>query len=219
MPSFPRPDAAVTGFPVALLIGLAAGFIGAIPPGPINITVIRKASQGEKLEAIRVALGGAIVDTVICALIGLGFGWLLEIATSGRWVRFAFALFLVAYGLKVLLVDRKREPRNGAPPRAGVPFLVGAIQGAANPALFVNWTLVIGFLVGHRILSAMAASALGFAIGAGAGVFLWLFLLAEMVERLRNHPAGEWIRHAATVAGVLLIGFGLVFAWKTLQGG
>ena len=92
------------------------------------------------------------------------------------------------------------------------------LQGAANPALFVNWTLLTGFLVGHRLLATGPAPAAGFALGIGLGVLSWFVLLAELVERLRNQPAGEWIQKSTTVAGVLLVAFGLFFSIKTLFG-
>lgn len=223
----------MTTFTVAIVVGFLAGFFGAIPPGPINVTVIRKASQGRMRDALRVALGGALIDTLICALIGLGFGWLLVLVMTKTSVKMVLALFLIAYGVKILAVDRKREAANGAngggdggsgpegaPRKAGfnLPFLVGVLQGAANPALFVNWTLLTGFLVGHRLLATGPAPAAGFALGIGLGVLSWFVLLGELVERLRNHPAGEWIRKSTTVAGVLLVLFGLFFSVKTLAG-
>ena len=225
----------MTTFTIALVVGLCAGFLGAIPPGPINVTVIRKSSQGKVRDALRVALGGALIDTLICGLIGLGFGWLLDEVMTVRWVKGILALFLVGYGLKILLVDRRREAadENGAangsgiplPPGANerkagfnLPFLVGALQGAANPALFVNWTLLTGFLVGHGLLMTGPGPAAGFALGIGVGVFTWFLVLAELVERLRSHPAGDWIRRSTTVAGLLLVAFGLFFVVKTVIG-
>ena len=225
----------MTTFTIALVVGFLAGFLGAIPPGPINVTVIRKSSRGEVKDALRVALGGALIDTLICGLIGLGFGWLLAVVMTRTAVKLVLALFLVAYGTKILLVDWKREVEgngggaaNGAAGasepvsrKAGlnVPFLLGILQGAANPALIVNWTLLTGFLVGHRLLATGPGPAAGFAIGIGIGVFTWFLLLAELVDRLRNRPAGgEWVRKSTTVAGVLLVAFGLFFSLKTVIG-
>jgi len=42
-------------------MGFLAGFIGAIPPGPLNVTCLRKSLQGERRNAYRVAFGGAAV--------------------------------------------------------------------------------------------------------------------------------------------------------------
>jgi ABC-type nickel/cobalt efflux system permease component RcnA len=81
----------------------------------------------------------------------------------------------------------------------------------------VNWTLIISFLVGHRILPAGLLPAGVFAIGVGVGVFVWFLILTELVERLKSHPAGEWIQKSTFAAGVLLLAFGLYFSWRTVS--
>ncbi len=192
--------------PVALLAGFAVGLFGAIPPGPVNFNVIRKASQNQTREALRVALGAALVDTVICGFVAMGFGWMLERVVNNPWTRLGLALFLLAGGVK---------PKEVAGFR--FPLLVGVLQGAANPALFVNWTLIISFLVGHRILPAGLLPAGVFAIAVGAGVFVWFLILTELVEKLKSHPAGEWIKQSTFAAGVLLLAFGLYFSWRTVS--
>lgn len=212
---------------MALLAGFAAGLLGAIPPGPVNFNVIRKASLGETREAFRVALGAALVDTAICGFVTMGFGWALERVVTNPWTRLGLALFLLAGGLKILFHDRRRDggperlrPGLTATPKEAkgfrFPLLVGVLQGAANPALLVNWTLLVSFLVGHRILPPGLLPAGAFAIGVGFGVFAWFAILVELVERLRDHPAGEWIRNSSFAAGVILLGFGLYFTWRTV---
>lgn len=217
-------------FPLSLVIGLAAGFLGAIPPGPLNVTCLRKGLQGHRRDAYRVALGGAAVDILVCLLIGLGLGWILEKAVTNMWVRSALALFLVGYGLKLLLVDRRRdklalaaalaEPDTSgerpapAAARFRLPVLTGLLQGAANPALFVNWTIFISFLVGHRLFVPSAASALGFALGVGVGVFLWFTVIIELADRWKS-KAGAWASRSTVLAGVLLVGFGVFFTVRS----
>jgi threonine/homoserine/homoserine lactone efflux protein len=214
--------------PMALLAGFAAGLIGAIPPGPVNINVIRKASQSETRAALRLSLGAALVDAVICGFVAMGFGWVLEKVVTNPWTRLGLALFLLGGGLKVLFVDRKRDAgRSGvprgltAPPKEvsgyRFPLLVGVLQGAANPSLFVNWTLLVTFLVGHRLLPTGLLPGGAFGVGVGLGVFAWFFILIELVEKLRGHPAGDWIRDSTLAAGLILLGFGLYFTWRTVS--
>jgi hypothetical protein len=105
---------------------------------------------------------------------------------------------------------------SSVPKRSRMPLLVGLLQGAANPALLVNWTFLIGFLVGHGLIHATLPSASGFAVGVGIGVFGWFALLIQLLERLHDHPVGEWIRRSTVWAGVLLILFGAYFAVRTL---
>jgi threonine/homoserine/homoserine lactone efflux protein len=217
----------VAEFPLSLLIGFFAGFLGAIPPGPLNVTCLRKSLQGRNREAFRVAAGGSVVDALVCLLIGLGLGWILEKVVTNLWVRAALAVFLVGYGLKLLLVDRRRDrlalaeaavsgegPAPVAPGRSRLPVLTGLLQGAANPALFVNWTILISFLVGHRLYVPSRASAFGFSLGVGLGVFAWFTVLIELVNHWKVR-AGAWVSRSTVLAGVLLVGFGVFFTWRS----
>ncbi|HMA29152.1 MAG TPA: LysE family transporter [Thermoanaerobaculia bacterium] len=224
----------MAAFPLALVMGFVAGFLGAIPPGPLGVTCLRKSLHGERRDAYRVALGGASVDAFICALIGLGLGWILEKFVTNPWVRGTLAVFLVGYGAKLLLVDARRDaeqiepvrsrldfipPPATAPPKEGrlrLPVLTGLLQGAANPALFVNWTLFISFLVGHRLFVPTAAGAGGFALGVGLGVFSWFATLIQLVDRWRVR-AGAWVSRSTLAAGALLFVFGAYFAWRTFK--
>jgi L-lysine exporter family protein LysE/ArgO len=217
-------------FPFTIVIGVVVGFLGAIPPGPLNVTIIRKGSSGLRRQAYLIALGGAIVDTAICAGIGLGFGWALAELATERWVKALLALFLVGYGLKIVILDRKRDaereaaratdcedgPSRPAPARKGrLHILMGFLQGAANPTLIVNWTFIVSFLVGHRLLRATVPAQAGFAAGIGIGVFGWFAVLITLLERFHDHPIGAWLRRSTIYAGVLLILFGAYFTFRT----
>ncbi len=222
----------VADFPLSLVIGFFAGFFGAIPPGPLNVTCLRKSLHGLRHQAYRVAAGGAVVDTLVCLLIGLGLGWILEKVVTNVWVRAALAIFLVAYGLKLIFVDRLRDELAFAPAsadpvtsgesaapapksvRSRLPVLTGLLQGAANPALFVNWTILISFLVSHRLFVPSVPSALGFALGVGVGVFAWFTALIELADHWKL-KAGSWVARSTVLAGVLLVGFGLFFTWRS----
>jgi threonine/homoserine/homoserine lactone efflux protein len=222
----------VAAFPLALVMGFLAGFLGAIPPGPLGVTCLRKSLQGERRDAYRVAFGGASVDTLICALIGLGLGWILEKVVTNPWVKGTLALFLVGYGAKLLFVDARRDAEhiNPRPSRLGFipapataregrlrfPVLTGLLQGAANPALFLNWTLFISFLVGHRLFVPTAAGTGGFALGVGLGVFSWFAVLIQLVDRWRNR-ADAWVSRSTLAAGALLVVFGLYFTWRSFN--
>ena len=213
-------------FPFTIVIGIVVGFLCAIPPGPLNVTIIGKASNRLRRQAYRVALGGSLVDMLICGAIGLGFSWALETLVTKRWVKASLAIFLVLYGLKILIVDRKRDREalpvagdDGGPapaaPKGRLHVLVGFLQGAANPTLIVNWTFIISFLVAHRLMRTTAPAQAGFAVGIGLGVFAWFAVLIEILERFHDHPIGAWLRKSTVYAGILLILFGAYFALRS----
>ena len=170
------------------------------------------------------------MDFLTCALIGFGIGWMLGRVVTSPWVRGPLALFLVASGVKLLLDARgnsgegdgtwTRVPPTPPPVtvrawEAGLPFLTGLLQSAANPGQFVNWTLFISFLIGQRLLDPSPAGTGGFAVGVGLGVFSWFTLLIRTARRLKDH-SGPWVARSKIVAGAFLLVTGLYFGWRSL---
>lgn len=219
----------MTNVPLALLVGFAAGFLGSIPPGPLSVTVVRTASRGALRDALKAGLGGALIDAVICGLLTLGFSWLLAKLTSNAPVQLVLALFLVAFGTKILVFDRKKDAEVAAEsahghvdphlpaPSLRLSFLVGLAHGAANPTLIVTWTIAVGFLVGRGYLRTDPVSSAVFSVGTGIGTFAWFLVLVELVHRLRDHSIGRWLRESTVLAGALLLLFGLWFTSQVLR--
>jgi len=220
----------LAAFPLGLLCGFIGGFVGAIPPGPVGMTCLSRSLLGERRQAYFVALGGASVDLLTCALIGFGIGWVLGGVLTSPWVRGLLALFLVASGVKLLLDarghsgegdgSRARVPPTPPPAtvrarEAGLPFLTGFLLSAANPGQFMNWTLVISFLIAQRLLDPSLAGTGGFAVGVGLGVFSWFTLLIRTGHRLKDRP-GPWAARSKIVAGAALVATGLYFGWRAL---
>ncbi len=48
----------------------------------------------------------------------------------------------------------------------------------------------------------------------GIGVFVWFTVLIQLVERLKV-KAGAWVSRSTVLAGVLLVGFGVFFTWRS----
>ncbi len=219
----------VAAFPLGLVCGFIGGFVGAIPPGPVGMTCLSRSLLGERRQAYHVALGGASVDALTCALIGFGIGWVLGRVVTSPWVRGPLALFLVASGVKLLLDARGNSGEGDggrarvlpAPPpvtvrawEARLPFLTGFLLSAANPGQFMNWTLFISFLIGQRLLDPSLAGTGGFAVGVGLGVFSWFTILIRTGHRLKDH-SGPWAARSKIVAGALLVVTGLYFGWRS----
>jgi len=67
----------------------------------------------------------------------------------------------------------EKRPRSSPGGRGRLPVLMGfSARAAANPTLIVNWTFIITFLVGHRLMKAtIPRGGRFFAGGIGVGVF------------------------------------------------
>lgn len=212
------------GLLLSALVGVATGFVVCIPPGPINITILRAGSLGRLRLALLVAAGGALADAAISLAAATGVRYLVASVLDNLWVRFGFSVFLVAYGVWILTRDRlgRSAPPSAddPPPRDGVhgPLAIGFLQGVSNPALVGNWMGVVAFLAAHGFLGTTTAELAALAAGVGVGGFLWYGLVVWAVHALRDHPVGAWMRQSVVLAGVLLIAFGLYFSARTWMG-
>lgn len=211
------------GLLLSALVGVATGFVVCVPPGPINITILRAGSLGRLRLALLVAVGGALADAAISLVAATGVRYLVASVLDSPWVRFGFSVFLVGYGVWILTRDRLRRSAPSAgdpPPRDGVhgPLAIGFLQGVSNPALVGNWMGVVAFLSAHGFLGTTTAELAALAAGVGVGGFLWYGLVVWAVHALRDHPIGAWMRRSVVLAGVLLIAFGLYFGARTWMG-
>ncbi len=212
------------GVLLSALVGVATGFVVCIPPGPINITILRAASLGKLRLGLLVAAGGALADAAISLVAATGVRYLVAGVLDNVRVRFGFAALLIGYGVWILAKDGRRRaepPASHDPPvREGVhgPLAIGFLQGVSNPALVGNWMGVLAFLSAQGFLGETTASLAALGAGVGVGGFLWYALVVWAVHALRDHPIGAWMRQSVVLAGVLLIAFGLYFIARTWIG-
>jgi len=210
-------------FLLALMVGALTGYLGAVPPGPVNISVIRKVLRNQPRAGMRIGAGGAAVDAVLCVIVGLGIGW-FGAFLSQPLLRLALALFLGAYGVKLAWFDRRKRARVdvwATPPtpvkNKTVDVSLGALLGAANPALILNWSIMIGILVAHGVIQSSVAGTLGFATGVGVGCFAWFCSLIWIFRRYAGSPFVRWWERSTALAGGVLVLLGAYFTFETLR--
>jgi L-lysine exporter family protein LysE/ArgO len=207
---------------LSLVIGTAVGIGMTIPMGPISLYVAQRILNHESWKAAYVALGSVIIDTAYCLVITLGFISLLHPYLQHGFVQLGLSVFLVIYGVKMLLVDQKKEPAvmNGQKEQIGkhhVSILIGATMAAANPTLFFSWIAVIGFISAHGLLSNNALDKIVFSFAAGFGSLLWFIGLMFFVRNRRHSISPTFIHRAGLVTALVVIGFGVYFTCQILS--
>ena len=220
----------------SLGIGLITGFIGAIPPGPVGIAVMQRAAEGDRRAALRIGLGGAALDTLICACIAFGAGPFLATLASNSTVRIALSAICAAVGVFIIVEALVRPHRHrrrllasasakasGAaalkPKPAPTQFLDGVLRAAANPSSFLSWLLVVAALTGSGILKSGPLDGASFALGIGLGVFGWFALVAHIVDRARGPSLTPWVRVISMLAGAALVISGSLAAFRAIVSG
>jgi threonine/homoserine/homoserine lactone efflux protein len=197
---------------LALLRGVMLGFVGAIPVGPVNATVIDTAIRKCVRRAFCIGLGGAFVDFLYSQIAALG---LLSVLARAPSLRSAFLLaggvILVVFG--AITVSRPPVPAvlpDGPPAPGGRfrAFLTGVAITVMNPANFLSWFLLAGtVLAGLDHFECFIAG-----LGIFAGTAVWFVLLTQLAAmgRVKLGPRAAWITRAVgatlVIYGVFLVG-------------
>jgi threonine/homoserine/homoserine lactone efflux protein len=205
------------------LLGFVAGFLGAIPPGPVGVVVASHAADGRARQGMLVGLGAALVDTVLSGAIVLGAGPLLARITAPPLVRAFLAAAYAALGLMLLaeaLIGKKKpKPSADAPHALGLrAFAGGVLRGVTNPTLAANWTMLVAGLTAAGLYAPSPLGGASFAIGVGAGVASYFTLLARAIGAAPRGHLAPWLRAIGGMTGLALVVLGSLGAARALVG-
>ena len=192
------------------LKGLAAGFIIAVPLGPVSILCFRRVLTGSRLVGLVTVIGASAADTVYGLVAALGFTAVTRILLSHRApLRIAGGLFLLYLGFRMLRAHPSdRAGGNGSPRNLPRTFLSTFLLMLANPSIMVSFLAVFAAVdLSVQWEGYLEAGTLGLAIFAGSASWWLVYRLAAagLGERLRRDGL-----HIINVgAGLLICALGL----------
>lgn len=199
-----------------LLKGLVAGFIIAVPLGPVSILCFRRVLVGPRPVGVATVLGAAAADMVYGLIAALGITAVSHLLLSHRApLRIAGGLFLLYLGYRMLRAHFSPPVNNGSADHnlPGIFFSTFLIM-LANPAVLVSFLAVFAAIdLAVRWEGFFEAAWLGIGIFLGSASW-WL------VYRLASVHLGEKLRrdgglHVINIgAGVLVCAFGL---WQLVE--
>jgi threonine/homoserine/homoserine lactone efflux protein len=214
---------------LSVLFGLLVGILITVPLGPTSIYVAQRTLNGETRKGLHVAFGAVLVDVLYCLVITMGLISLISPYIQNPVVQIIFSVFLIAYGVKMLVFDRRKSLEDeeqeeqrlltkGARFERGHYYvLLGVSMTMANPTLFFSWVAVLSFVTAHGLLVSEFWHKLIFSISAGLGSMLWFFVLAFFVRSKRHMISPSFVRRAGAVTALVIIGFGVYFTITIVQ--
>lgn len=201
-------------FVEAALIGLAI----AAPVGPVGLLCIERTLRQGAATGFVTGLGAATADAIYAAIGAAGLGTLIALLTRlATPLALAGCVLLLYLGIATL----RRDAASHAARAAGAHSLPRAYGSAlaltlTNPMTILSFIAIFAGLAGARTPS-LADSVL-MVMGVFAGSALWWLLLAYGGGRLLSRLGARGQRLVDKACGVLLIGFALLLAWRTLAG-
>lgn len=172
-------------------LGLVTGLFASIGGWQINLTSIHRGLERGRTAAFSVGTGACAADLLLILAAFTGAAQIEAnhgVWTVLRWVGVATLLILSAY---ILFKKHKLEDREAAAPRKRrkplKSFLLGFVLVAANPAVWLLWFGVVGFLLTHFPRGPILAAKSSFLGGFFAGASAWFLVLAfAMVPGIRK---------------------------------
>src|ERR1700744_702586 len=168
---------------LTFFIGLIANFIGYIPPGNINLTLVQITINRGLKEALRFIIAFSCVEFFFTYFIMHAARWLsaeVRLDTIIDWIM--VALFGVL-GV-ITWMQRNKPPETKYSEHESIKY--GILLGFLNPMQIPFWMITGTYLITHEWIVDGRVALVIFSIGAAAGSFLALFLYAEFARYIQS---------------------------------
>jgi len=168
---------------LTFFIGIVANFIGYIPPGNINLTVVQ----------ITINRGLKQVMMFITAFSCVEFFFTYFIMHAAKWLSAQVRLDTIIDWVMVVLfsvlgtitwIHRKKPPQTTYSQHDSIKY--GILLGFLNPMQVPFWMITGTYLITHEWIVSGQFALVIFSLGSACGAFLGLFLYAKFAKYVQS---------------------------------
>ena len=168
---------------LTFFIGVFANFIGYIPPGNINLTLVQITVNRGLKQAVMFMISFSCVEFFFTYFIMHAAKWLsgqVRLDTVIDWV------MVVLFGVlgTITWIHRKKPPETSYSEHESIKY--GILLGFLNPMQVPFWMITGTYLITHQWILDGRLALVIFSIGAAAGSFLALFLYAKFAGYIQR---------------------------------
>jgi threonine/homoserine/homoserine lactone efflux protein len=168
---------------LTFFIGVFANFIGYIPPGNINLTLVQITVNRGLKQAVMFMISFSCVEFFFTYFIMHAAKWLsgqVRLDTVIDWV------MVVLFGVlgTITWIHRKKPPETNYSEHESIKY--GILLGFLNPMQVPFWMITGTYLITHQWILDGRLALVIFSIGAAAGSFLALFLYAKFARYIQR---------------------------------
>jgi threonine/homoserine/homoserine lactone efflux protein len=192
---------------VTLLKGIAVGIVIAPPVGPVGVLCVRRTLfEGPRFGLVS-GMGAATADATFAAIAGFGFTFIRDwLLAREDWFGLAGGLFLLAIGIKALMVRHPAEPE----PLDGEALL--SAYASTFALTIANPITLLSFAVIFAKVGADSITGLGDVSILVSGVFLgsavWWLGLSFGIASIKHKAGADVMLWLNRISGVILLGSG-----------
>jgi len=168
---------------LTFFIGLIANFIGYIPPGNINLTLVKITINRGFKQAMMFIISFSAVEFFFTYFIMHAAKWLsaqVRLDTVIDWIMVALFGTLGT----ITWINRKKPPEANYSEHESVRY--GILLGFLNPVQVPFWMITGTYLITHQWIADGQIALAIFSLGAAAGAFLALFLYAKFAGYIQS---------------------------------
>lgn len=198
-----------------LIVAFVVSYVGSIPPGTINVSVMQMAILKKRRAAIFLALAASVVEFLYAGITVQFHIFLNTNEQIADYFRIITSIALIGLGLSNILsrstsssikVDTKFTGRHG--------FLRGLLLGFLNPMTIPFWLAITTYLENDTWVSVEGYGFWMYLIGLSTGTFCLLLTVNALGKRFTKIADNHFLVHK--VPGFLLFGLGVYFLLKLL---
>lgn len=168
---------------LTFFIGIFANFIGYIPPGNINLTLVQITINRGIKQALMFIISFSCVEFFFTYFIMHAAKWLsgqVKLDTIIDWV------MVVLFGAlgTITWIHRKKPPETNYSEHESIKY--GILLGFLNPMQVPFWMITGTYLITHEWILVGKLALVIFSAGAAAGAFIALFLYAKFAAYIQS---------------------------------
>lgn len=192
-------------------LGFLFSFIGSIPPGTLNVTVLQLSLERQIPIALRFALAVAIIEYPY-AWIGVQFEYLIS-NSPVILDNFQLIAALVMTLLGISNLWPSKTPTGFARKFQESGFRRGILLSLLNPMAIPYWMVFTAYLKAQGLIDLHSVGLLhSYVFGTAVGTLALLGVLIFFAQRLAPYVQGSrWLK---IIPGLILLGLGLYAWWK-----
>ncbi|MDN5215637.1 LysE family transporter [Fulvivirgaceae bacterium BMA12] len=194
------------------LVAFFFSYIGSIPPGTINISVIQLTLNGKVREAIYFALAAALVEFFYATFaVGIQFFFVSKLDFTLHFKIVAASAMLVL-GI-INFFSKSRNASSSKPKILMNGFKKGVVVSIFNPLAIPFWVAVTAYLESQAWVAINKQTFWIYIAGISTGTFLLLTTLVFIVSKFKISLRDNMVVNKVT--GLIFIGLG-IYTFLTL---
>lgn len=195
---------------INLLVAFGFSFVGSIPPGSINLSVIQLSMQGKIAAAFRFCLAAALIEFPYGYIAVIFESYITSSPIIVNNFRLITGITMIALGILNILPDRKKSEQLRKFKESG--FRKGVLISILNPLAIPFWVGVTAYLKHQGWIEVDSTIKIIFyVLGISLGTFSLLAVLALIAKRLGNFAdKGNILKLVPGIVFFLLGGYALL---------